>query len=251
MGKHRHPMTLRLTSVIALVVALIATGVMLLSKPVEHGPAASAAEVTLEQAYPGRKPKPVKATLADGTTFTPAYFVDAQRLLGTTRPRRARRTSCCGHRRESACCAASPTRKPPSSPASPALQQRVVWLELTATAEGLTETRLWTIDSESAAPRMVTADTGDVALFDKRDDVVIHDGLVTWVAAARTETPVTEIRTVSVNGRRGVGRAARRGLPAGRVALAEQREHRRRRAHRAAQPRNRRAHWSSGRNRVS
>jgi hypothetical protein len=77
---------------------------------------------------------------------------------------------------------------------------RLVWLELTSTSAGLTETRLWTIDSESAAPRMVTADTGDVALFDKRDDVVIHDNLVTWVAAGRTEALTTEVRTVSVNG---------------------------------------------------
>ncbi|GIH08720.1 hypothetical protein Rhe02_67870 [Rhizocola hellebori] len=193
-------MTLRLTSLIALVVALIATGVMLVAKPVEHGPAASAAEVTLAQAFPGAKPKPVKATLADGTTVTPLFFVDTQRMLGTIRKPSGETQLVLRTPTGERVLRSLPNSQTPEFAGFAAFEGRVVWLELTMTTRGTTETRLWTIDSDAAAPRMVTADTGDVALFDKRDDVVIHDGLVTWLAAARTDTPQTEVRTVSING---------------------------------------------------
>src|SRR5687767_5664087 len=82
-GRHRHPMTVRLTSLFALVVALSAAAVMLLRPAEEHSPQATAAEVTLEQAYPGVQARPLKPELSDGAPFSPLYFVDDQRAFGT------------------------------------------------------------------------------------------------------------------------------------------------------------------------
>ncbi len=191
---------MRLASVGALSVALLAAGVMLLTKPVQHGPAASAAEVALEQAYPGGKPQTVKGTLADGTTFTPAFFVDAQRVLGTTKTPDGRTNLVFRTPSGERVLRSLPNAQTPEFAGFACSEQRLVWLELTATPENVTETRLWALDSETAAARMVTADTGDVALFDKRDDVVIHGAMVSWLAAARTDTPQTEIRTVAFTG---------------------------------------------------
>lgn len=190
---------MRLSGVAALVVALAAAGLMLaakppVAKPTAAGQAAPADELTLEKAYPGKVPVTLTAKV------TPLFFLDEQRLLGTASAAdgaiRLIFVTPKGERE---------LRRLPKAQAAEfagfaAQGERLVWLELTNAADGTARSQLWTIENETAAPRMLTADTGDVALFDKADDMVIHDGEVSWVAAARTDTPVTEIRTVSLNG---------------------------------------------------
>ncbi len=193
-GKHRDPATLRIASIAALAVALAATAVMLVAKPVEHGPAASAAELTLEQAYPKGRPKIVQPGLS------PLYFLDTQRMLGTFKSAEGDLVLVLRGPAGERELRRLPAAQVPEFAGFASLQRQVVWLEVTVSPAGVTETRLWALDNESAAPRLVTADTGDVALFDKLDDVVIHDGQVSWLAAARTETPVTEVRTVPLAG---------------------------------------------------
>jgi hypothetical protein len=200
-GKHRHPATVRITSAIALCVALGAAGYMLLSKPAApSAPQPAAGELTLEKAFPGKAPVTVKGAVADGARYTPLFFLDGLRSVGTANaPDGASRLilmTPAGERE----LRRLPKAQTPEFAGFAVQDQRLVWLELTNKADGTAETKLWTIDNETAAPDMITADTGDVALFDKRDDVVIHDGKVSWAAAARTESPVTEIRTVPVKG---------------------------------------------------
>lgn len=187
----------------ALVVALIASAFMLLGKPpAQSKPAAAApaAELTLDSAFSGKKPAAVPAKVKDGARFTPLFFLDEQRALGmATAPDGASRLiliTPSGERE----LRRLPKSETPEFAGFAFQEPRLVWMELTNSADGTPHTRLWTIDTEAATPRMITADTGDVALFDRSDDVVIHDGQVSWLAAARTDTPVTEIRTVAIAG---------------------------------------------------
>lgn len=190
---------MKLTSVFALCVALGAAAAMLMTKPAAQS-APTSAELTLEQAFPGAKPEPVKETVADGAPFSPLFFVDTKRSLGTADAAdgsvRLLQITPSGERE----LRKLPRAQTPEFAGFATDGKSVVWLELTTTADGRAETRVWAIDSEAGAARLVTADTGDVALFDKRDDVVIHDGEVSWLAAARTPTPQTEIRTVPLAG---------------------------------------------------
>jgi hypothetical protein len=181
--------------------ALAAAGYMLFTKPAARSaPPAATGELTLDKAFPGKVPATVKATVKDGARYTPLFFLDEKRSLGTaTAPDGASRLiliTPAGERE----LRRLPKAQAPEFAGFAMQGERLVWLELISRVDGTNETKLWTIDNDSAAPRMVTADTGEVALFDRRDDVVIHDGKVTWIAQAPTETPVTEVRTVPIQG---------------------------------------------------
>jgi len=197
--KHRHPATLRLTTMLSLWVALLAAGAIIIVKPLVPAPGrngdGSLPEVALAEAYPGARPVTIEL---DG--YTPLFFIDEKRSVGTMDaadgaallvmhgtggPRELRRL---------------PRQRAPEFAGFVADGGRLVWLEMTVGDQGQAESRLWTIDSPEATPRMITDDTGDVALFDKRDDLVVHGGEVSWVAAAPSDQPQTEIRTVPLSG---------------------------------------------------
>ncbi len=201
-GRHRHPATVGLTRAMALLLALAGAAAMLMLRPAEHGPSASATSTTetFEQAYPGAKAELVKKTADDGARLTPLFFADAKRFVGTataedgavrfllvteTGERELRRL---------------PKVNTPEFAGFALDGDRLVWMELTTTPDGPAKTSLWAIDNFTAAPRLITSDTGDVALFDKRDDVVIHDGQLSWISIAPTEEPTTEVRTVALTG---------------------------------------------------
>jgi hypothetical protein len=199
-GKHRHPATVHLTRAAALLVALGAAAFMLHSKPSSKSPAAASPEQRVEQVYKGAMPGPVKEKTADGARITPLFFLDAQRFVGTASAAdgsvRFLLENGTGERE----LRKLPKVQTPEFAGFAVSGDRLVWMELTTTTDGLAHTQIWTIDNLGAAPRMVTADTGDVALYDKRDDVVIHNGQISWVAAARTDLPTTEVRSVPVTG---------------------------------------------------
>jgi hypothetical protein len=196
-GRHRHPATLRITTMVSLAVALAATVIILMVKP--NSPAAKPSassggggELTLAQAYPKAKVVPV-----GGAGYAPLFFLDENRTVGTVTGADGSVTLVIKGQRE---LRKIPKAQSPEFAGFVADGERLVWLELTIGGQGQTESRLWTIDSAQAPARMITADLGDVALFDKRDDLVLHDGEVSWVAAAQTDTPQTEIRTVPLKG---------------------------------------------------
>jgi hypothetical protein len=197
-GKHRHPATVHLTRAAALVLALIGTGAMLSLRPSEPAPAGQ--EPTLASAYPDAKPARVKQFAADGALFTPLYFIDAERYLGTAiNPEGEIRLLLTegGQERELRRISRDLV---PDYAGFAVRGERLVWLELSYTTDNRGLTELWTIDTLTAQPRLLTADTGYVTLHDRADDVVIHDDSVSWTASAPVDTPVTEIRTIALTG---------------------------------------------------
>lgn len=195
-GKHRDPRTLRLASVFSLAVALVAAAVMLTMKPTApQGKDPGPTEVILAEAYPDAKPV---ALARDG--YQPMYFVDEKRSVGTAITANGDVQLLLRDGQTQRELRKLPKAQVPEFAGFVAEGERIVWLELTLGTDKQTQSRIWAIDSMTAAPRMLTADTGDIALFDKRDDLVLHDGEVSWVAMAPTETPQTEIRTVSLAG---------------------------------------------------
>lgn len=177
--------------------ALVATVVILATKPTAPAslnPDGSLPEVTLAEAAPGARPITIGLK-----AYTP-MMIFAERSVGTmTASDGAALLVMHG---------TGGTRQLRRVPRERAAEfaglvtdgRRLVWLELTIGDQATAESRLWTIDSVDAAPRMITDDTGDVALFDKHDDLVLHDGEVSWVAAGQGDKPETQIRTVPLAG---------------------------------------------------
>lgn len=201
-GRHRDPRTLRLASLFSLVVALAATGFMLAARPTTPPVSSSsptAQEVKLAEAYPGAVP----VTLAR-PGYQPMFFVDENRSLGTAAATDGAVQLLLRDGETERELRRRPKDEIPEFGAFTADGDRIVWMEMTFAkgdqGQSQVKTELWTIDSLAAVPRMITADTGDVALFDKRGDVAIHEGEVSWVSAAPTENPQTEVRTVALSG---------------------------------------------------
>lgn len=181
---------------LGLVAALVATALILATNPTVPAVTRNAdgwlPEVTLAEAAPGARPEKIELDtytplgLGIGTQAAP----DGAALLvmhGPEGTRQLRRL---------------PKQRAAEFAGMVADGPRLVWLELTIGDRATTEGRLWTMDSRSAEPRMITDDLGDVAVFDKRDDLVVHDGEVSWVAAGQGDRPQTEIRTVPLTGGR-------------------------------------------------
>jgi hypothetical protein len=196
--KHRHPATLRLTTILSLWAALLAAGAII-AKPTVAPPSRPGGgflpEVALAEAYPGARPITIGL---DG--YTPLFFIDEKRSVGTMDAADGASLLVmhgAGVQRE---LRRLPRQRAPEFAGFVADGARLLWLELTVGDQGRAESSLWTIDSPDAAPHMITDDTGDVALFDKRDDLVVHGGEVSWIAAGPGDQPQTEIRTVPLVG---------------------------------------------------
>jgi len=194
----RHPATPRLTTILSLGAALVATVVILATNPTApaatRNPDGSLPEVTLAEAARGARPVTIGLNgytpmiiLAERSVGTMAAPDGAALLVmhGPDGTRELRRV---------------PRKRAAEFAGMVTDGQRLVWLELAISDQATVESRLWTIDSLEAAPRMITDDTGEVALFDKHDDLVLHDGEVSWVAAGQGDKPETEIRTVPLGG---------------------------------------------------
>lgn len=186
--KHRRMPTLSLTTLVSLGAALAATAAFLIVKPAVPAGDGPTLEV-----------KPVKLKL-DG--YSPLFFIDENRSVGAMNaPDGAALLVMHGPEGQREL-RRLPKERAPEFAGFVADGQRLVWLELTVGDQGRAESRLWTIDAPGTAARMITDDTGDVALFDKRDDLVVHGGEVSWVAVATAQSgaPQTEIRTVGLSG---------------------------------------------------
>lgn len=203
----------RVSRLIALVVAVAAGGVLIWLDPPPPprstptpvaGPAAIVAP-KLVDVWPSARVAGSPGKLADGSAYTPAFYLDpdvsigtaatpdgaADRLLlrdATGTPRELRRV---------------PKDRYPQFLGFTASGDHAYWVESTATAAGAAETRIWRVNWRTGAkPVSLTADTGDVMFFNSQYDLVVADGRVHWIAAAPTESPVTEVRSVPVAGGR-------------------------------------------------
>jgi hypothetical protein len=141
--------------------------------------------------------------LADGTAYTPLIYLDTNTSVGTAPApdgltQRLMLRSGTAEARE---LHRVPKDRNPQWAGLAVAGDDLVWAESTASADGTGETRLWRTNWRAAGPAVdLTADTGDIVFFNSQYDLVIADGAVRWAAAARTATPVTEVRSIPLTG---------------------------------------------------
>ncbi|MEU4566576.1 hypothetical protein [Micromonospora sp. NPDC023956] len=159
----------------------------------------------VEQEWPGAVRRELPARLADGTAYSPVWFLDPATSIGTApspdgRHLRLVRRSADGtvHQLRRLPAAGSPQYAgfTDSGPV-------VAWTETTTGPDGRGRTEVWAAEPGSARPaRRVTTDGGDVLLVNSRYDLVIGSGRLHWVAAAPGDARVTEVRSAPLDGGR-------------------------------------------------
>jgi hypothetical protein len=184
-------------ALIALVVALGA-GIMLFAvSPTDRPPPAG--RITATTAWPRAQRADLPGNLPDGPVYTPGIFLDARASVGT---------------------AASPDGaylrlvfrdgdgalrelRRLAMDVSPQFDNFTVDGDELAWAESTekTRTRLWVVNLRTgAAPRQLTADTGNAVFYGSQYDLVIADGRLHWTAAGADDDQATEIRSVALAG---------------------------------------------------
>ena len=205
-GRHRRALRWRLTrlsGLAALAVALGAAALHVALPSPERGPSQPSGPLTLATVWPKARIVDAPGTLGDGTAFTPLHHLDAQTAVGTapSPDRTAVRLLLRGADGTVRQLRTLPRRLEPQFGGFAASADDLVWAESTAGPDGRGETRIWRAGGRtSAAPVALTADTGDAVFFNSQYDLVIADAAVHWVAAARTPTQVTEVRSVPLTG---------------------------------------------------
>jgi hypothetical protein len=177
-------------------VAALAAGAALLVLPA-GGKAQPAPPVTAAVAWPRAERGTVQATLPDGTEYRPGLFLDARTSIGTAttpddRYLRLVRVGADGTVRQ---LRRLPRAQHPSFQALTAAGDVLAWVESTDGGK----LRLLTAGlRDTGAPRELTADLGRAEFYQSQYDLVIADGRVHWVAAARGD--LTQVRSVALTG---------------------------------------------------
>jgi hypothetical protein len=203
----------RLAGLVALVVALAATG-WLISRP---GPsttaeraAPAAVEVSLRDVWPDARVVETPGRLVDDRAYTPWFHLDADVSVGTALTGDGNSVRLIVRSSGAAPAGAAPAggaeRELMRLPAADNPQfngfavagDELVWM--VSAGEIGSKATLYRADWRRGTPAsVVTADTGDVLFFNSAYDVVVAGGRVHW-ATARAETAVTEIRSVPLGG---------------------------------------------------
>ncbi|MBU2663658.1 hypothetical protein KOI35_09080 [Actinoplanes bogorensis] len=137
------------------------------------------------------------ADLPDGSTFTPALFLDARTAIGTAQSRDGSGLRLVLRKTEGAVRVLRPA--PPgddaSFPAVTASGDDVVWAE----GHGDGRPQLWKVNlRDGRPPRLITGDTGDARFYQSEYDLLVAGGRVHWVAAGDDQS--TELRSVALSG---------------------------------------------------
>ncbi|MEV4412706.1 hypothetical protein [Catellatospora sp. NPDC049609] len=196
----RLPAGLPVTRAIALFAALSAAGAMLTLDPRQPPAPPRTGDLTLAEAYAGARVQDTPGTLPDGAAYTPMFFLDSQRSVGTAQVPggtdvRLLLRSGDGLRE---------LRRMPQDQAGEFAGftsdgAELVWVELSSDPDGSGRTRIWAARLDGGAARVVTEDTGAVMLFDKQGDLTLHDGRVSWMADSDREG-WSALRTVPLTG---------------------------------------------------
>ena len=183
----------RLTAGIALGVALLAGVALLLRAPDRSG--TPAARVSVAVAWPAVQGAELPGNLSDGPVFQPLYFLDARTAVGTapSPDGTAVRLVVTGSQLRE-------LRKRPLSDGPEfnnvtVAGDTLVWTESVAGRP----VEVWAAGLSGAAAHRLTADTGDAVFYGSQYDLVVADGRVYWVAAAKGGAS-TEIRSVALSG---------------------------------------------------
>ncbi|MBV1849915.1 hypothetical protein [Catellatospora tritici] len=166
---------------VALVAALGAAGALLVLDPGSDDPGRSK-DGTPELAAGGAVTE-LPGTLPDGAPYTPVYFLDAQRSVGTapTADEASIRLLLLGGGQQRVLDTV-PRERAPEFAGFTTDGTTLAWLELTSDKEGAAHTRVMAATLAAGAPRELTADTGNVLLFDKQGDLSLHDGQLSWIS---------------------------------------------------------------------
>jgi hypothetical protein len=188
--------------VASLVVAL-AAGLFLVAGPAPSRPAPVTGELTLALAFPGVKPVDIPGWLDDGTDYSPQFFLDSKTSLGTApttdkKQLRLLLRTADGKLRE---LRRLPVTSQPQYGGFTVSGDDVAWDESTAGTDSQAVTQMWVMNWRNGQPpRALTTNVGDAVFFNSQYDMVIANGRLYWVAAARTKDPVTEVRSVPLTG---------------------------------------------------
>ncbi|MDQ7906372.1 hypothetical protein RB614_17805 [Phytohabitans sp. ZYX-F-186] len=184
-----------------LVAAVAAAGALLAQAPVGARvpePPPPAAEV----AWPQARRATVPGALPDGTAYSPAFFLDERASVGPALDPRG------GGVRlvlRSAGGAVRVLRRPPdgagrSYAGFARAGTQLVWAESVTARDGSPRTELWRAGVAGGAARRVTADTGWATFANSEHDIVFAAGRLYWTASAPGPEPVTEVRSVPLEG---------------------------------------------------
>ncbi len=179
--------------------ALAAGIALIVFAPADDTTAVPSGPVAITDEYPRAARADIPGTLPDGPVYQPAWFLDAGDSIGT-------------------------------APSPDGTAQRVVRRTPTGTVTELHRTPLadtpqyggWSRDGDTflftlttptrgttlfradlgtpGSVRALTSDTGRIAFFASRYDVVVADGRARWVAVAPGDEVVTELRSVALTG---------------------------------------------------
>lgn len=199
-GRHRRAVPWRLSGLVALIVALGAAAVHMALPAPERAPDGP---LTLATAWPKARVVDSPALLTDGAVFTPLHYLDAATAVGTapSQDRTAVRLLLRGADGTVRQLRSLPERLAPQFGGFVASGDDLVWAESTTSLDGRGVTQIQRASWRApGAPAALTTDTGDAVFFNSQYDLVVADGAVHWVAAARTSTPVTEVRSVPLTG---------------------------------------------------
>jgi hypothetical protein len=184
----------RVRGPVGLGTALLASAALLVLpaavKPAPPQPAA------MDLAWPNAKHAALPATLNDGTPYEPGLFLTADTSVGTA-PSRDKKSQRLLERRPNGSVVVIrqvSQRGYPSFSAVTAAGDTLVWVERRAQGP----VSVWTSSLRRPAPRMLTADAGDVESDQSAYDLVIAAGQAHWTT---TGAPgITQIRSVALSG---------------------------------------------------
>ena len=174
--------------------ALLAAGVMLFAP--SDAVKKAVPPVDARVAWPRAQRAALPATLDDGTAYTPAVFLDAQRSIGTapTRDGRTLRLVSRAADGKVRVLRTLPMKLNPSFESATTDGQSLVWAESSKSGQ-----QLWAMDLRAGtAPHELTAQMGDARFYQSQYDLVLAEGRVHWVAAGPQDT--TEVRSVDLRG---------------------------------------------------
>ncbi|GIF46023.1 hypothetical protein DFJ67_5455 [Asanoa ferruginea] len=155
---------------------------------------------TLESVWARATRGSVSGTLPDGTTYTPAFFLDAGTSVGSALSTdggsvRLVVVRGSGNVRE---LRRLPAEAAPQFHGFVAGEGRLAWAESVADARGTLTTSMWVMAADgTGAGRRIAADAGDVRQTDSAYELSIADGRLHWTAVAGEST---EVRSVSLDG---------------------------------------------------
>ncbi|MBO4209710.1 hypothetical protein [Micromonospora echinofusca] len=205
-------------ALVGLVAALAAGAALLASSP---GPAPRPAGPrppgTVAEVWPQARRFDLPANVADGPAYVPGYVLDGGASVGTAASPdgswlRLLFRAADGGLRE---LRRLPVGGSPQYGGFARAGDDLAWAESTGDEQGRGRTELWTVDlAGGGPPRRLTADTGDLVLFNSQYDLVWNGGRLYWLAVAPDPVPgsarggipatpvapATEVRSVPLTG---------------------------------------------------